>query len=257
MEALVLALVAGHIRGDRVACRPGYAPSKEVTYTADNLSGSPICEPCLEESTAYYGNNLRLAPDYGVQSFQGCRALCRKEKRCAYFTHDSENSWCYLKTAKTAPRSKKGTEKRYTSGPSSDECESDSENEIEDNLKERVSLKESDTPEKEEEKKEEEALIERERTAKETKVDSSAKNATASETKSEIEKETKTDETKKVPGTNTISLSRGWVTHSVERPARHFWDANKKCDKGEWTAGSPDFIAVFCSTKRSIETLAP
>ena len=28
MEALVLALVAGHIRGDRVACRPGYAPSK-------------------------------------------------------------------------------------------------------------------------------------------------------------------------------------------------------------------------------------
>ena len=58
-------------------------------------------------------------------------------------------------------------------------------------------MKESDTPEKEEEKKEEEALIERERTAKETKVDSSAKNATASETKSEIEKETKTDETKK------------------------------------------------------------
>ena len=45
-------------------------------------------------------------------------------------------------------------------------------------------------------KKEEEALIERERTAKETKVDSSAKNATASETKSEIEKGTKTDETK-------------------------------------------------------------
>ena len=76
------------------------------------------------------GNNLRLAPDYGVESFQGCRALCRKEKRwilrrffrfysctfrCAYFTHDSENSWCYLKTAKTAPRSKKGSDKRYKS----------------------------------------------------------------------------------------------------------------------------------------------
>jgi len=198
----VIALLAGHIRGDRVACRPGYAPSKEVTYTADNLSGSPICEPCLEASTAYYGNNLRLAPDYGVPSFQGCRALCRKEERCAYFTHDSENSWCYLKTAKTAPRSKKGTEKRYTSGPSSDECESDSENEIEDNLKERVSLKEGESPEEvilkgEGVKKEEEALKERERTAKETKVDSSAKNATASETKIEIEKETKTEETKK------------------------------------------------------------
>jgi len=195
----VLALVAGHIRGDRVACRPGYAPSKEVTYTSDNLSGSPICEPCVETSTAYYGNNLRQAPDYGVQSFQACRALCRKEKRCAYFTHDSENSWCYLKTAKTAPRTKKGSEKRYTSGPSSDECESDSENEIEDNMEERVSLKESDAPEKEEEKKgdeKEKALLERERTAKDTKVDSPAKNVTASETKSEIEKGTKTDETK-------------------------------------------------------------
>ena len=39
MEALVLvllavlldvALLAGHIRGDRVACRPGYAPSKVI-----------------------------------------------------------------------------------------------------------------------------------------------------------------------------------------------------------------------------------
>ena len=81
-----------------------YAPSKiimmektkqEVTYTADNLSGSPICQPCVEASTAYYGqnqssheqhinpyeltkqkhisgNNLRLAPDYGVESFQRC-----------------------------------------------------------------------------------------------------------------------------------------------------------------------------------------
>ena len=90
---------------------------------------------------------------------------------------------------------------RYTSGPSSDECESDSENEIEDNLKERVSLKESDALEKEEKKKgggeeEEVSLLESERTAKDTKVDFSAKNATASETKSEIEKGTKTDETK-------------------------------------------------------------
>ena len=59
-------------------------------------------------------------------------------------------------------------------------------------------MKESDAPEKEEEKKveEEKALLERERTAKDTKVDSSAKNVTASETKSEIEKGTKSDETK-------------------------------------------------------------
>ena len=32
-------------------------------------------------SRALSGNNLRLAPDYGVQSFQACRALCRKEER--------------------------------------------------------------------------------------------------------------------------------------------------------------------------------
>ena len=63
-------------------------------------------------------------------------------------------------------------------------------------------MKEGESPEEvilkgEGVKKEEVALIERERTAKETKVDSSAKNATASETKSEIEKGTKTEETKK------------------------------------------------------------
>ena len=63
-------------------------------------------------------------------------------------------------------------------------------------------MKEGESPEEvilkgEGVKKEEDALKERERTAKETKVDSSAKNATASETKSEIEKGTKTDETKK------------------------------------------------------------
>ena len=66
-------------------------------------------------------------------------------------------------------------------------------------MEERVSLKESDAPEKEEEKKgdeKEKVLLERERTAKDTKVDSPAKNVTASETKSEIEKGTKTDETK-------------------------------------------------------------
>ena len=34
--------------------------------------------------------------------------------RCAYFTYDSENSWCYLKTAKTLPLSKKGSDKRCT-----------------------------------------------------------------------------------------------------------------------------------------------
>jgi len=192
----VLALVAtGHIRGERVACRPGFAQSKEVTYTADNLSGSPICEPCVEASTAYYGNNLRLAPDYGVESFQGCRALCRKEKRCAYFTHDSENSWCYLKTAKTAPRSKKGSDKRYTSGPSSDECESDSENEIDDNLEE--SLKDESDPEEVILSDPEEVKLpsETERTATDTKVDPPAKNYNASETKSELG-ETTQNETK-------------------------------------------------------------
>ena len=68
-------------------------------------------------------------------------------------------------------------------------------------MKERVSLKESDALEKEEKKKgggeeEEVSLLESERTAKDTKVDFPAKNATASETKSEIEKGTKTDETK-------------------------------------------------------------
>ena len=145
-----------------------------MTYTADNLSGSPICEPCLEASTAYYGQNyssitvVQLDTSFCtcyVSIWHGKKANVREQPetdtglwspklpglssslqegeevdlsfvirlkivqtkflsfpskfilsftlRCAYFTHDSENSWCYLKTAKTAPRSKKGTEKRY------------------------------------------------------------------------------------------------------------------------------------------------
>ena len=63
---------------------------------------------------------------------------------------------------------------RYTSGPSSDECESDSENEIDDNLEE--SLKDESDPEEVILSDPEEVKLpsERERTATDTKVDSPA-----------------------------------------------------------------------------------
>jgi len=172
---VVLAMVAGLAAGERVTCRPGYVPSQEVTYPEDNLSGVSLCQPCVEPSTAYYGNNLRLAPDYGVRSAQACRVLCRGEHRCNFFTYDSENSWCYLKSAKTSPGLKSEGDKRYTSGPKSDECQSDEENEIEDNKDEII-------------------LIEENRAAKAlAKVErNSTANVTTSEntTSSEIEKKT-------------------------------------------------------------------
>ena len=52
--------------------------------------------------------------------------------RCEYYTYDSEIDWCYLKTAKTASTNKDIGDKKYTSGPKSEDCQSDEENEIQD-----------------------------------------------------------------------------------------------------------------------------
>ena len=95
---------------------------------------------------------------------------------------------------------------RYTSGPSSDECESDSENEIDDNLEE--SLKDESDPE------EVKVPLERERTATDTKVDPPAKNYNASETKSELG-ETTQNETKITK--SRVPILSGGRTQSEQR----------------------------------------
>ena len=83
---------------------------------------------------AYPGNNLHLTPHYDVASVQHCRALCREEKDCRYFTFDTENKWCYLKSEKN-PRAvsedagQSGAGK-YISGSGSPRCQSHLENEI-------------------------------------------------------------------------------------------------------------------------------
>ena len=100
---------------------------------------------------------------------------------------------------------------RYTSGPRSDECESDSENEIADNFDELVfGVKDSDPPsEKEVTKKEDKVPKESERTAKQTKVDSIAKNSTAIESESESENGTKTTAAPKITKSRVPILSGG------------------------------------------------
>ena len=100
---------------------------------------------------------------------------------------------------------------RYTSGPSSDECESDSENEIADNFDELVfGVKDSDLPtEKEVAKKEDKVPKESERTTKQNKVDSIAKNSTAIESESESENGTKTTAASKITKSRVPILSGG------------------------------------------------
>ena len=100
---------------------------------------------------------------------------------------------------------------RYTSGPSSDECESDSENEIADNFDELVfGVKDSDLPtEKEVAKKEDVIPKESKMTTKQTKVDSIAKNSTAIE--SESENGTKTTVAPKITKSRVPILSGGCI----------------------------------------------
>ena len=98
---------------------------------------------------------------------------------------------------------------RYTSGPSSDECESDSENEIADNFDELVfGVKDS---EKEVTKKEDKVPKESERTTKQNKVDSIAKNSTAIESESESENGTKTTAASKITKSRVPILSGGCI----------------------------------------------
>ena len=57
---------------------------------------------------------------------------CLNIYRCEYYTYDSEIKWCYLKTAKTSSTNEDIGDKKYTSGPKSEDCQSDEENEIQD-----------------------------------------------------------------------------------------------------------------------------
>lgn len=111
---------------DKWLCQPGYAPSQqEISYPA------PPCESCIEHGVAYPGNNVNLAPDYGVKNVEQCRNLCREEIRCHYFTFDKVNSWCFLKSKKNSRGNQEGSSSRYISGSENILCQSDVENEIE------------------------------------------------------------------------------------------------------------------------------
>ena len=83
---------------------------------------------------AYPGNNLHLTPHYDVASVQHCRALCREEKKCRYFTFDTENNWCYLKSEKNSravsEEAGQSGSRKYISGSGSPHCQSHLENEI-------------------------------------------------------------------------------------------------------------------------------
>lgn len=107
-----------------IICQPGFAPSQlEVSYP------NTPCEPCIELSTAYFGNNLRSIPEYPIEDFQSCRSLCQKEPRCLYFTYDKKNEWCYLKHSKKTTESNK-KDSRFISGSQSLLCENEEENEV-------------------------------------------------------------------------------------------------------------------------------
>lgn len=118
-----------------VTCQQGFAPS----HTKVSYPSSP-CEPCEEAGTAYPGNNLNAAPNYGVETVSECRQQCRLEIQCRYWTWDKENLWCYLKTDKGQRDIK---DERYVSGSDNKLCDSeeDEENEIKDKESEREERK--------------------------------------------------------------------------------------------------------------------
>jgi len=120
---LLLTAFMPAISADIISCQPGFVPSKqEISYPF-----TP-CEPCKESGQSYPGYNINLTPNYGVATWQLCREQCREEARCNYFTYDTSNLWCYLKTTKSSVRH---SHPRYISGSNSILCEDDNDNEIE------------------------------------------------------------------------------------------------------------------------------
>ena len=80
---------------------------------------------------AYPGNNIFLTPSYDVATLQQCRALCRDEEKCKYFTFDTEANWCYLKSDKNPRALSDQTGKtKYISGSNSLKCQTEQDNEI-------------------------------------------------------------------------------------------------------------------------------
>jgi len=110
-----------HVQGTDVQCQQGFVPSN---------SKLSLCDPCIDTGVAYPGNNINRIPSYDVSSVAQCQGLCRDQDRCQYFTYDSENKWCYLKTNKNT---NKFQDVRYTSGSSNVLCQSEEENEVDSN----------------------------------------------------------------------------------------------------------------------------
>ena len=76
---------------------------------------------------AYPGNNVHLTPSYNIQDHARCRDLCAEDTQCHYWTFDSDNQWCYLKSEKGSKILK---DNRYTSGIDNPLCQSVEDNEI-------------------------------------------------------------------------------------------------------------------------------
>ena len=82
-----------------VLLHPPFAPAGEVISCPEGTWGTPPSCSCVEDNTAYFGNNVRIGPSNTQPSRAACARSCREHPKCQFWTwrKGSPMGLCYLK----------------------------------------------------------------------------------------------------------------------------------------------------------------
>ena len=90
----------------------------EILFSVSAPAPSTKCPPscsCLEDNTAYFGNNLVSGKSNPKPSREECVRSCQDHPQCQFWTWDKTLGSCYLKTSKISSLPTGST--RHVSGP--------------------------------------------------------------------------------------------------------------------------------------------
>ncbi|QQP37700.1 Uncharacterized protein FKW44_018076, partial [Caligus rogercresseyi] len=79
-----------------------FLPSENSLLILEHVDHKARDDPCLEDNTAYFGNNYRIGSENPQPSRLACRESCANHPECLYWTWGKGDPTgpCYLKTAR-------------------------------------------------------------------------------------------------------------------------------------------------------------
>merc|ERR1712142_197477 len=83
-----------------------------MEWNTDFNANKDTIADCIDEQTAYYGNDVVMGYDNKHASLSGCIKSCQEEGRCKFWSYHDATGYCFLKSQKDNIKKWRG----YTSG---------------------------------------------------------------------------------------------------------------------------------------------